>query len=219
MIIEDVHGLVVSAAVDRMGGQFGSSHPPAVVVTINLTTGKGQILVINDADSPPDLHLMDNFNFSPLQTSIIASIHWAATQATYTPPDLPLEIEENTPKAKNVREQAKVKRRKELYDKSREAREAYLIGDFDAVIIACQYEPYSILERITPSLAGSAAIVIHSPYLQVSPPLHLSSSHADMKIGIIQRSIPHETNSRLPRTVDRRTLVKEVSSPTRSYAS
>ena len=167
MIIEDVHGLVVSAAVERMGGQHAFLSR-VVCADETIATGKGQILIINDADSPPDLHMMDNFNFTASQTSPITSIHWAATQASYVPPVLPLEIAENTPKSKNVREQAKVKRRKELFEKSQQAREDYLNGGFDAVIIACQYEPFSILEKILPSLAGSAAIVIQSPYLQVS---------------------------------------------------
>ena len=116
--------------------------------------------------------MMDNFNFTSLQTSTITSIHWAATQATYTPPDLPLEIAENTAKSKNLREQAKLKRRKELFEKSSQAREDYLNGGFDAVVVACQYDPFSILEKVLPSLAGSAAIVVHSPYLQVSLPSH-----------------------------------------------
>ena len=156
---------------------------------------------------------MDNFNFNAQQTSTITSIHWAATQSTYTPPMLPLEIAENTAKSKNLREQAKVKRRKELFDKSREAREEYLNGGFDAVIIACQYEPFSILEKVLPSLAGSASIVVHSPYLQVSllPSPSLLRSQTEMS-GSLQRSISNATNPRFPLSNNRRTMVEEISS-------
>jgi tRNA (adenine-N(1)-)-methyltransferase non-catalytic subunit len=35
------------------------------------------------------------------------------------------------------------------------------------VIIACEYEPYSVLEKLLPRIAGSAPIVVYSPLLQV----------------------------------------------------
>lgn len=87
---------------------------------------------MNDADSPPDLHIIDSFNFSPVQLSPICSIHWAATDPAYIPPDLPLEIPEGTPKAKSTREQNKVKRRKILFDKTKMTREDFFKGEFDA---------------------------------------------------------------------------------------
>lgn len=47
-------------------------------------------MIVNDADSPPDLHLLESFNFSPQDLAPIASLHWAATQESWSPPDLPL---------------------------------------------------------------------------------------------------------------------------------
>lgn len=35
------------------------------------------------------------------------------------------------------------------------------------LIVASQYDPWSILERLSPYLAGSASIVVHSPQVQV----------------------------------------------------
>lgn len=166
LIVEDLHGMVVGAAVDRMGGE-------------------GRILVINDFDSPPDLHLLDSFNFSPSDLSPITSIHWAATEESYTPPDLPLELTEvvedvngleKAGKQRNNREMIKLKKRKLTYDKTKEAREEFFRGGFDGVIIACEYEPFSILQKLLPSIAGSAPIVIFSPYLQV-----LFSAHTLLK--------------------------------------
>lgn len=52
-------------------------------------------MIINDADSPPDLHILDSFNFpSSPDLDPIRSIHWAATDRDWTPPDLPLEASE-----------------------------------------------------------------------------------------------------------------------------
>lgn len=42
------------------------------------------------------------------------------------------------------------------------------------MIIATEYDPWSVLERLLPSIAGSASIVIHSPYLSV----RILSSHS-----------------------------------------
>lgn len=36
-----------------------------------------------------------------------------------------------------------------------------------SVILACEYEPYSVLERLLPSIGGSAPVIVYSPYLPV----------------------------------------------------
>jgi tRNA (adenine58-N1)-methyltransferase non-catalytic subunit len=40
-----------------------------------------------------------------------------------------------------------------------------------SLIIASEYDPFSIVERLEPYLKGSASIVVQSPYPQVRPPL------------------------------------------------
>ena len=35
------------------------------------------------------------------------------------------------------------------------------------LVVASEYEPYSIVERLMPYLGGSASLVVHSPHLQV----------------------------------------------------
>lgn len=188
LVVEDVHGMVVAAAVERMGG---ASSPPRLRSNADpcpFEPGEGRILVINDADSPPDLHILETFNFTPAELEPIASIHWAATEESYIAPDLPMEVPEGTPKNKSAREQTKIKRRKAVFDKTQQTREEYFAGGFDgcvpsrfdycstlanpsiySVIIACEYEPFSVLEKILPSISGSAPIVIYSPFLQVCP--------------------------------------------------
>ena len=37
------------------------------------------------------------------------------------------------------------------------------------LIIASNYEPYSIIEKLSKYIAGSANIVVYSPFLQVRP--------------------------------------------------
>lgn len=102
-------------------------------------------MVINDADSPPDLHIIDSFNFTPAQLAPIESIHWAATQPGYSPPDLPMEIPEGTPKAKSIREQTKVKRRKALFEKTNQARDEFFRGGFDASVFSSFWSSFVLI--------------------------------------------------------------------------
>ncbi|GAA5929626.1 tRNA 1-methyladenosine methyltransferase subunit GCD10 [Sporobolomyces koalae] len=191
LVVENTGGLIVGACVERMGGT-------------------GTLMIVNDADSPPDLHLLESFNFAatpdldPIQT-----VHWAATEPAWTPPDLPLEtgdaladqpaqIAPGTLKVeadaeamseeekerelkrlrnlrnKNQRELNKIRRRKSTFDKAKLARQEYFNGEYDGLIVASEYEPYSIIERLIPRLAGSASIVVYSPTLQPLFPCLLS---------------------------------------------
>ena len=100
------------------------------------TPGEGRILVINDCDSPPDLHILESFNFTQELLAPIAAIHWAQTEDAWTPPDLPLEVEPQEVKGKNTRELVKVKKRKATFDKAKEAREEFLAGGFDGCVLS-----------------------------------------------------------------------------------
>lgn len=80
------------------------------------------------------MHLLESFNFSPDYLEPIISMNWAATERSYIPPDLPLEIPENTPKSKSIREQSKVKKRKVAFDKMQQTREEFFKGGFDRLV-------------------------------------------------------------------------------------
>jgi hypothetical protein len=54
------------------------------------------------------------------------------------------------------------------------------MSDFVSLIICSEYEPYSIIERLSPYLAGSASIVVHSPYPQAS---HFRTTNESEKIS------------------------------------
>lgn len=118
-------------------------------------------MVVNDADSPPDLHVLDSFNFSPADLAPIASLHWAATRPDWSPPDLPLgetpaetdppaaaEADESAaeatattaptgpkPPRRNNRESMKLKKRRATFEKAREARDDFFRGEFDGSVL------------------------------------------------------------------------------------
>lgn len=83
------------------------------------------------------------------------------------------------------RKKAKILKRKAASDRLDELREELFTGDFNGLVttarlkrhltpsllfrllVASQYEPWSILDELFPYLGGSASIVIQSPFHQV----------------------------------------------------
>lgn len=89
-----------------------------------------------------------------------------------------------TGKFKSDGQKSRLHKRKVANDTLMQNREELFAGEFDGycwiflfysswclrvfrLIIASQYDPWSILERLSPYLAGSASIVVHSPQVQV----------------------------------------------------
>ncbi|KAH9824250.1 Gcd10p family-domain-containing protein [Melampsora americana] len=65
IVIDDIGGLLVGAVIERLGGS-------------------GSILVINDADSPPDLHFLSLLNFSTHSINSIKSLNWAQIESDWS---------------------------------------------------------------------------------------------------------------------------------------
>lgn len=84
---------------------------------------------------------------------------------------------------KSDRQQSRINKRKAVTDQLNATREELFAGEFDAsvffispcsisdlsfrLIVASDHEPFSILERLVPYVAGSGSIVVQSPYVQV----------------------------------------------------
>jgi tRNA (adenine58-N1)-methyltransferase non-catalytic subunit len=85
---------------------------------------------------------------------------------------------------KSDRHKARLNKRKVVTDNLMSTREELFAGEFDgyndifdttrlradgyaSLVIASEYDPWSIVETLFPYLAGSASIVVHSPYAQV----------------------------------------------------
>ena len=66
LAVDDVSGLVVTAMLDRLGGE-------------------GRLVTICDVDSPPAYPAMSQMNFAKDITSVMASLNWATAEEEYTP--------------------------------------------------------------------------------------------------------------------------------------
>ncbi|KAI1793101.1 Gcd10p-domain-containing protein [Ganoderma leucocontextum] len=146
LAVDDASGVVVSAVLDRLGG-------------------KGRLITICDVDSPPAYPVMTQMNFRKEVTNIMSSLNWATADEDYTP--LLAASEPSAGKYKSDGQRTRLSKRKVTSDLLLQTREELFAGEFDGFLVATQYDPHSILEKLFPYLGGSASIVVHSPHVQV----------------------------------------------------
>ncbi|KAI9057742.1 Gcd10p-domain-containing protein [Trametes sanguinea] len=147
LAVDDASGVVVSAILDRLGGQ-------------------GRLLTICDIESPPAYPVMVQMNFRKEAVApVLSSLNWATADEEYTP--IIASTEPPAGKFKSDGQRARLNKRKVASDALMQTREDLFAGEFEGLIIATEYDPYSIIEKLYPYLAGSASIVVHSPQVQV----------------------------------------------------
>ncbi|KAJ6520121.1 Gcd10p-domain-containing protein [Mycena sanguinolenta] len=151
LAVDDASGLVVSGILDRMGGQ-------------------GRLITICSTESPPAYPVMVPMNFTSETVAPLSSLNWAAADRNYTPVGPPTDVPSE--KIKSDRQQSRLNKRKVAIDLLNSTREELFAGEFDALIVASENEPYSILEALVPFVAGSGSIVVQSPYGQILSDLH-----------------------------------------------
>ncbi|KAH9932031.1 Gcd10p-domain-containing protein [Epithele typhae] len=146
LVVDDASGVVVSAVLDRLGGQ-------------------GRLITVCDVDSPPAYPVMVQMNFRKEMTAIMSSLNWATADEEYTP--VFASSEPPSGKFKSDGQRTRLTKRKITADALVSTREELFAGEFEALIISSQYDPYSIIEKLYPYLGGSASIVVQSPHVQI----------------------------------------------------
>ncbi|KAG5720826.1 tRNA (adenine-N(1)-)-methyltransferase non-catalytic subunit TRM6 [Termitomyces sp. T112] len=150
--VDDASGLVVAGILERMGGQ-------------------GRLLTICDTDSPPAYPVVMNMNFRPhIVSGVLASLNWATSEEGYTPIIPPSDIPQD--QIRSERQKSRLNKRKAVTNLVTNTREELFSGEFDSLIIASQYDPWSILQRLVPYVGGSGSIVVYSPHIQILTDLH-----------------------------------------------
>ncbi|KAJ3731995.1 Gcd10p family-domain-containing protein [Lentinula guzmanii] len=146
LAVDDASGLVVAAILERLGGS-------------------GMLLTICDTDSPPAYPVVANMNFPPdMVQSVLISLNWANSEQDYVSVHAPVEVPVD--EIRSDRQKTRLRKRKAAYDLLENTREELFGGEFEALVVASQYEPSGIIDRLVPYLAGSASIVAHSPHSQ-----------------------------------------------------
>ncbi|RDB29668.1 tRNA (adenine(58)-N(1))-methyltransferase non-catalytic subunit TRM6 [Hypsizygus marmoreus] len=145
--VDDASGLVVSGILERLGGE-------------------GRLITICDTDSPPAYPVMANMNFrSQITSGVLASLNWATAEEEYTPILPPSDVP--TDQIRSERQKSRLNKRKAVTDLLSNTREELFSGEFDGLIVASEYDSWSILEKLVPYVGGSGSIVVHSPHVQI----------------------------------------------------
>ncbi|KAF9930180.1 tRNA (adenine(58)-N(1))-methyltransferase non-catalytic subunit trm6 [Modicella reniformis] len=138
LVVDDTQGMIVSAFAERMGG-------------------KGTILGLYDGDNP-NYDVVKYMNFSQEILDTIKVLSWLRLHRA---PDekSPDELQDVTKLIDKDLEG--YHRRIKAYNIVEESRKILLEGCFDALIIASQYQPESILEKLLPYVQGSRPVVVY----------------------------------------------------------
>jgi len=147
LVVDEASGLIVTALLDRLGPD-------------------GRVLTICDVESPPAYPVMGHMNFDEKYVNtVLSSLNWATADEDYIPLLPPTEPDSGV--YQSERQRRRLNKRKGVAESLNSTREELFSGEFEALIVASEYEPFSIVEKLSPYLAGSASIVVHSPHLQV----------------------------------------------------
>jgi tRNA (adenine-N(1)-)-methyltransferase non-catalytic subunit len=96
-------------------------------------------------------------------TKIHSSLNWATAQEDYAPA---LTQESSSEVGKSERHRIRLDKRKNAADTLLNAREELFAGEYDALLIASDYDPLEILQNLILYVAGSGSIVVQSPFSQ-----------------------------------------------------
>ncbi|KAF9916867.1 tRNA (adenine(58)-N(1))-methyltransferase non-catalytic subunit trm6 [Lobosporangium transversale] len=141
LVVDDTQGMIVSALAERMGGQ-------------------GTILGLYDGDNPHyDVVKYMNFNQEILDSIKVLSwlrIHRPADEKT------PDELQDVT--QLSGKDLEGYHRRVKAYKIVEESRQILFESNFDALIVASQYKPESILEKLLQYVRGSRPVIVYHPH-------------------------------------------------------
>lgn len=113
IVIDDTSGLLTGAILERLAGE-------------------GSVLIIHDADSPPNLDILDSMNF-PEQSvkECVRYLNWVSIDDDFEMPPLKLEAKEGGDNWRSHHERDKIMKRKEQFTALDNLRKEFFDGGFD----------------------------------------------------------------------------------------
>ncbi|KAH0838075.1 Gcd10p-domain-containing protein [Lanmaoa asiatica] len=150
---------MLNLANDRMQVSF-----VAINYDIDSFPGEGRIISINDADSPPAYPVLTLMNYEKdTLTLVLSTLNWATAQEDYT---RVAPLEPTSGRIRSERQRLRLDKRKSTSDTLMSTRQELFSGEFDGLLVASDYDPFEIVEMLSPYLAGSASIVVQNMFLQ-----------------------------------------------------
>ncbi len=109
--------------------------------------GDGMVMAINDAESPPAFDIVPYFTFHPKPPRTCSSDQLGSYRTRLRPVFSNQDIT-STSNSRSVKDKARDRKRQAGFREVDRVRSDFFAGDFDAVLIACHYDPVSILSRL-----------------------------------------------------------------------
>lgn len=147
LVVDDVAGLLTSAVLERIGRT-------------------GRLIAITDVDGEPPFSALAQMNFNAEHiNSVFSVLNWLTIQEDYVPAMKILDSESEG--GRTDRQRSRSYKRKQASESLNNLRQEFFNGEFDGLLMASEYEPLSILDKLWPYLGGSANIVVYNPTIQV----------------------------------------------------
>lgn len=114
--------------------------------------------------------------------SVLSTLNWATAQEDYTSGKYLLSaatvndhcistvvapLGPTSGRIRSERQRLRIDKRKLTSDTVMNTRQELFDGEFDGLLVASDYDPFEIVEMLSPYLAGSASIVVQNMFLQV----------------------------------------------------
>lgn len=146
MVVDDTGGLITAAVAERMGCT-------------------GRILVLTDADSPPAWGVLNMMNFSEQELACVKWLNWMEAEPGYELPPLP--TEDGMPAISSNKTLARQRRHNAQAAELTATQNELWSGNWDALIVASDLSPISIVAKLTQYIGGGGNLAVYSPYQQV----------------------------------------------------
>ncbi|TFK56619.1 Gcd10p-domain-containing protein [Heliocybe sulcata] len=145
IVVDDASGIVVAGVLERLSGD-------------------GRVITICDVESAPAYPVLTQLNLNKEElASVLSSLNWATADEDYIPL---LASNETAREPQNERQKLRASKRKAASDSLINLREELFNGEFDGLLVASEYDLLSIVDKLSPYLAGSGSIVVQSPNAQ-----------------------------------------------------
>jgi len=111
----------------------------------------------------------------------LSSLNWSTARENYNSPMAP-DLPEG--QYKSDKHKIRIEKRKMVGNLLTRTREELFAGEYDGLIISSDYDPFSIVEMLSPYVAGSGSVVVHSPHIQVLAELQVKMRSSPCFLGV-----------------------------------
>jgi len=144
IVVSSTPGTLLNGILERLGGE-------------------GCLITIYDVDIPPAHPTLSHTNV-PCEIPVDNALNWLTANEHYSP--LPVSTRVSSCYPCSERERRLTDKHAAAFHRLLETRKELFSGDFISLVVASSHDPFTVVEKLSRYLSGSASVVVHSPYIQ-----------------------------------------------------